>query len=454
MKTAKEKLEKLREHNIALYKGDQVGPMKKAEVQEAYSDNMAEFAKEVTLTRQGKQKDRYGRTLPAVDISFGAALTDFFGIVAPDKNEIGVKLSAREREVFVIRQFMKQNDVHFGSDSLATTAQRFGHDNLNAVELESLLIKHSSFDGLNNTTQVPGDYRFIIPELIMAAIRLDYEGASQHTNWISSTVSISQRKVTMPQILRGNTGIRKINEAESIPYGTVRFGQKDAKVYKIGTGFKITDELIEASTLDMLFEFMGQVGIDMAIGADVEAAGILLNGEQADLSESAPVVGVTTVNQFKYRDLRKVCARMIRLKYAPQRVITGEDDGIDLTLLEEFKGFAGDTKLGDLQSILGVPATLINDVFVMPSNQIMLLDPRNAMVKLMYRGMKTERRRNPQTQEEEMFVSDYIGFAIKRRDARVVIDKSLAYGSPDNASFPAYMDVDARIAEGFKTVNE
>jgi hypothetical protein len=147
---------------------------------------------------------------------------------------------------------------------------------------------------------------------------------------------------------------------------------------------------------------------------------------------------------------------MERLKRVVNRLITGENDGLDVSLLEEFKGFAGDTKLGNLNGILGKVLSLANDIWVMPSNQIMLLDPAKAMVKLKYRGMKTESRRNPQNQEDELFVSDHIGFAILRRDARVIIDKSVAYSATIGATggFPTYMDIDSRISTAFKALQE
>lgn len=452
-KTKQEKLDALRKHNQSLSNGNPGGTIQdRTTVRDAYGENLEDFAKEVIQTRQGRMQDRYGRNLPAYDIPLAEALSLYFGIHVPES--IKRSLSKKQAELFVIGQFLKQNEVYLSTDTLASTAQRFGHDNMTASAIQKLLLEHSAFDGVNNTRQVNTDHRFIIPELILTAIRLDYESQSMHQNWISNTINISQRKVTMPHIKRGSAMPRKLGEAESIPFGTVRFGQKDAEVFKVGIGFKITDELVEASTLDMLFEFMGEVGTEMAIGADIQASLILLNGEQTSGAESAPVIGVDTVGQFKFKDIKRATARMGRLKRNVTRLLTGEDDAIDLSLLDEYKGFAGDKTLQNLQQMLGVPATLINDVFVMPSNQIMLLAPEAAMVKLQYRGMKTEERRNPQTQENELFVSDYLGFAIKRRDGRLLIDKSLAWGAPDNAKFPNYMDIDARINEAFKTINE
>lgn len=449
---AQEKLSKLIEHNAAIYKGDQIGTLKKNDVIDAYQENFESFATEIIETRQGRTQDKFGRKVPAHDVSFAEAITRYFGIVAPERNEFGGTFSKRDREMFVIRQFLKQNEVFLGTDTIETAAMRFGCGHLSLSGLNDMLIKHSQFNATNNTSQINSDYRFLIPEIIMAAIRLDYEGGSMHQNWISNTVNISQREVTMPNIRRGNTNIRKIGEAESIPFGTVRFGQKKASVFKIGTGFKITDELVSDSTLDLLFEFMGEVGTDMSIGADVEAAKILINGEQDNLSESSPVIGVDNIaNGVRYKDLRRAIARMTRLKRDVKRVLTTEDAGIDLSLLDEFKGFSGSTTLSNLQQIIGMPANLINDIFVLPANQIMLLAPEKAMMKLAYQGLKVETRRNPQNQEDEMFVSDHVGFAIKRRDARIIIDNTLDFATN---GFPAYMDIDKRISQSYKTVND
>ncbi len=64
-------------------------------------------------------------------------------------------------------------------------------------------------------------------------------------------------------------------------------------------------------------------------------------------------------------------------------------------------------------------------------------------------GMMTERRRNIRNQTEELFVSDWINFAIVKRDARIAEDKDWTFAAHP---FPAYMDIDARLAENFKEI--
>lgn len=433
-KVTVEEFKKLRVHNANVM-DKKTGTLDKKDVRDMYERSMDAFVNQIVQTRMGRLQDNFGRNIAPYDLSLDEALSAFYGIN--------------------MLTYMKQMDIHMGTDTLASAAKRFGNDNLTSFGLDGLLVKHSEFDGLNTTGDINTAHRFIIPELIMAAIRTDYEHSSMYRNWIATEQNITQMKITMPIIKRGAATPRKLGEGESIPFGTVRFGQKEATVYKIGIGFKITDELVEQSSLNMLFTFLGEVGTDMSIGADVEAVNVLINGEQSDASESAPVVGVdATGTGFTYKDLKRVVARMERLKRNVTRVITGEDDGLDIALLDEFKGFSGDTKLGNINGILAKILSLANDIWVMPSNQIMVLSPTKAMAKLKYRGMKTETRRNPQNQEEELFVSDHIGFAMLRRDARVIVDKSVTYDpvAGQTGGFPLYMDVDARINNAFKNI--
>lgn len=432
-KLSKEQYKKLRLHNANIM-AKSTGTLNKNEVRAHYEASIGDFVQQMLLTRNGKMHDSFNRPIAAHDVSLDNALKAYYGVDFPT--------------------WMKQMEVFVKTDTLYSMARRFGHDNLTADGFNSLLVKHSSFEGLNNTTDIDKAFRWIIPEVIMAAIRTDYEASSMHNNWIASTQNLTQRTAKMPLIKRGNATPRKIGEAESIGFGTVSFGEKSVEVFKVGTGFKITDELVEASSLDLLFNFLGEVGTDMSLASDVEALNILVNGEQSDASESAPVIGVENVGGFAYKDLKRGVARMERLRRNVTRVITGEEDGLDISLLEEFKGFPGDTKLGNLNGIMGKVLSLANDIYIVPDNQVMLLAPQRAMTKLQYRGMKTETRRNPQTQEEEVFVSDYIGFAILRRDARLLIDHSVAYNPTPGATggFPLYMDIDSRLNTAFKNL--
>lgn len=430
-KLTKDQFKSLRIHNANVMTKS-TGTLTATEVRNNYEASLGDFVSQVLKTRSGNKVDSYSRPIAANDVSLNEALKSYYGVD--------------------LTTFLAQMEIYSKNDTLFTMGQRFGHDNLSSGSMQSLIVEHSAFDGLNTTDDINKAFRWIIPEVVMAAIRTDYEASSMHNNWVATSQNITQRNAKIPLIKRGNATPRKIGEGESIPFGTISFAEKSVEVFKVGTGFKITDELVEASSLNLLFNFLGEVGVDMSLASDVEALNVLVNGEQADNSESSPVIGVGTVNEYSYKDLKRVVARMERLRRAVTRIITGEDDGLDIALLEEFKGFPGDTKLGNLDGIMGKVLSLANDIYIVPPNQVLLLAPKKAMLKLQYRGMKTESRRNPQTQEDELFVSDYIGFAIMRRDARVLLDKSIAYDpvAGEVGGFPTYMDIDKRLNTQFK----
>jgi hypothetical protein len=443
----------VRAHNHAISQGLN-GTLDAESLKENIQGTFADFAKQVTEIRLGQVIDKKGNKLSARPLSLVQAVNMYYGINAPETNMFGKKLTNREKSMYILRNFFAQQGVYFGEDNIYTVGKKFGADHLTPGAVTKALLDHSEigFDGSMNTGDINVDWRFIIPELILAAIRIDYEGASMHQNWIATTINISQKEIKMPQIKRGNTIPRRIRETESVPFGSLKFGQKTAEVFQVGMGFEITDDLMERSTLDMMFIFLGELGIDMAIGADATAMDVLVNGEQAASAESAPVIGVdNTTTGFAYLDIKRGTSRLQRLRRNVTRLISGENDGLAITGLNRFEGFDGPTRLSNIVSILGVPETLQHDVYPLPTNQVMLLAPDQCMAKLQYRSMKVEQERSVVNRVNYVVVTEYVGFAIIRRDARLLIDKSVTFASQ---GFPTYMDIDSRINQAFLYQNE
>jgi hypothetical protein len=395
-----------------------VGLEKETDVRETLEKDLPKLAKEIALTRRGQLQDKKGNTIAPYDVTFDEALKLFYAIDT--------------------KTYLKALGIYSQSDKVYTMAQKFGLDHLSKATFEDLMIGHSSFGLPAATSDINSDYRFIIPEIAGQAIRTGYLHAAAHGNWIATTQNLAQQELTMPQILRGDAMPTIVNEGGNIPMGSLSFGKKKVNTFKIGTGFSVTDELLLASTLDLFFIFLQEVGSDMAIGADTLAVSTLVNGEQADGSESAPVIGAGSVNTLGTLDLRRIRARLGRLKTAINRAIMSEDDS-----LSDLNASNTSREEKSPAEYLGIPV----DEWVLPPDQSLYLNSRAAMAKLSYRGLLTERRRNPQKQEEELFISDWIGFAIIKRDARVILDKSVTF---DSTPFPAYMDIDARINQAFK----
>ncbi len=421
-------LKHLKKHFSQLKAGD-LSEFEANDVKDGMERSIADFSHQIISLRSGKSEDNRGNKIVAYDISLDEALKLYYGIDGADS-------------------WMRALGIYKQSMSFMKSAEACGVNHINITDIEELLIKHTTMGlGIANTKDIADDFRFVIPELILNAIRIGYEGGSLNQNWIATTQNISQRKITMPNILRGDAFPKRISEGGSIPMGSVKFGQKEATVFKIGTGFSITDELVDASSMDLMMIFLEEVGIDMSIGTDTEAMNVLVNGEQSNGSESSPVVGTLNGTSFTFKDIKGVVTRMRRLKHEVNRLVTGEDDGIDIDTLPEYEGFDGPTRLASLQSLIGVPATLQHDIHILPADQVMFIAQARAMAKLKYKGLMVERERDIDKQETRMVISDHVGFAIIRRDARVLLDKSVTKaGTP----FPAFMDVDARISEAYE----
>lgn len=435
-------LKDIRAHNISMKANRSPLQSRKNIRHSLESKYLESFAKDISEIRSGMRFDQEGKISkrPSRDIYLHHACEKYFGTD--------------------VRGLLKLLELDTDGTSLSDVYQRFGGSgDLTGKKATELLLQRNSFSygnesfadaatrGTAATPQIPSDFRFIIPELISSAIRIGYEGSAKHLLWIAMTENMSKRKLTMPQIQRGDGVATRINEGSSIPVGSINYSKKEVGVFKVGTGFSITDELVYESSIDMMMQFISQVGIDMAINADVEALRVLISGEQADLSESAPVIGVDTPTTRAYNDLKTIFWQMDRLANPATRIITNMAEGKLITSLDRLEGFNGDTRLATARTVVGVPETFDIDIHsIIPANQAMYVSPNRAMAKLNYRGMQMEEQRDPKTQKTYLYVTDHTGFAIIRRDGRAIQDRSLSFGS---YGFPSYMDIDARIAEAY-----
>ncbi len=432
-----EQLSAVRTHNFSKREKG-VNTLPKDKVKEIYSADFGEFASQLFETRQGGTEDKFGMKRPPIPLTFNDALQLRYGTD--------------------VKGYLTGMGIHYSSDTLETVAKRFGLDHLTQSSLKTTLNDHSmatSLSGLMSTPDV-NQYKFIIPELIISMINASVDENSFYSNWIHSTINVSKRKITVPIEKTGNVIARVIGEGESIPFGTVEFGDKEVMVEKIGIGMKFTDELLSESSLDMLALSLRKIGRKLNGTTNMYARQILINGDKTktgfNSDESCAVVGTTSGTSFAWKDIKRVSSQMRMLGTPPNRLILDREDGIDVSGIDKFEGFSGATKLASLQSIIGVPDTLVGDTFPMPDNQIMFIDSKNAMVKLNYRGLRIESRRNPQNQTEEYFLSDYVGFAITDRSARVLLDKTVSWSATYGATggFPVWMNIEGVMEEEFE----
>jgi HK97 family phage major capsid protein len=195
-----------------------------------------------------------------------------------------------------------------------------------------------AIDTIQNIFTSPDpDVRWVVPEIIREALLLGYRAAPIWPNIIAAEESTTGLTQIMPHLNMSDATPRKVGEAETIPVGTISYGQKKFSIYKIGKGIKIPYEVSQYSTLNVLKIFLRDFGTKLGHAQDTLAIDCLINGEQADGSETAPVIGIATANTKAYKDFLKIWIRMSRMGRLPNTIVAGEDAALDTLDLSEFK---------------------------------------------------------------------------------------------------------------------
>lgn len=296
----------------------------------------------------------------------------------------------------------------------------------------------------NLFTMPDQSYRWLVPEIIRSAIDLGIREAPFYPNLIASEQGISTLTAVMPVVNPSDAAPARVNEAETIPLGDVSFGQKTITLFKIGRGFKLTDEVKNYVSLDVLAIFLRDFGVQLGYAMDSLAMDVLTNGNQSDGSESAPVIGVADTSAgIVYQDLLRVWIRGSRLGRNFQNLIGGEAVALHILDLNEFKLKQQGTPQMALNLKTPVPSSA--NFFIHPgvdANQVMLVDPRFALIKLNARSLMLESERIVSNQTEATYASLTTGFSKMYQDAALLVDGSKAFGS---YGFPEYFNIDKYI---------
>ena len=292
------------------------------------------------------------------------------------------------------------------------------------------------------------DVRWIIPELYMDAIRLGLRRAPIYPNVIASEQTISQKTITMPYINHADAKVKYVGEAETIPLGDVTFQDRTVKISKIGRGLKIPYEVKNYASLNVFSIFLEDFGNQLGLALDTLAINSLINGDDPSGSMSAPVIGVGTGGTLAYRDMLRVWLRMGRLGKMTNSIIGGEESGMDILDLPEFKTNQNGGRDGaglPTSNALSMRTPLPSQAafFVhgnVPDDQQIMVDTSSALIKLNAQPLLVESEKIVSNQTDAIYATLTTGFANLFRDSRIILDKSVAFSGN---GFPAYMDVDA-----------
>lgn len=297
-------------------------------------------------------------------------------------------------------------------------------------------------DTMQNIFSMPDQsVRWVVPEIIRAAVTLGMREAPFYPNLIASDQSITGLSAIMPHINMSDATPAKLNEAETIPLGTISYGQKTVNLFKVGKGIKITDEVKNYVSLDVMAIFLRDFGIQLGYAQDTLAIDCLINGNKLDGSESAPIIGVKDPTKgIQYRDLLKIWIRASRMGRNFNNMIGDEDQALDILDLPEFKNRQNGTTQATLNVKTPVPTSANFWIHPgTPTNQLLMVDKSSAMIKLTAKQLMLESERIVSNQTQAIYATLTTAFAKMYQDAALLLasDKEFAtYG------FPEYMNID------------
>lgn len=344
--------------------------------------------------------------------------------------------------------------------SLVTSldASRCGNDRMKPVEItlgevvkEKWGVSEDAFmekigvnpkvDTMENIFSMPDQsIRWVVPEIIRSAIQVGMREAPFYPNLIAADQPISGLQATMPYINPSSAAPAKLNEAETIPLGTISYGQKSVTLFKIGKGVKLTDEVRSYVALDVLGIYLRDFGVQLGYALDTLALDTIINGNKLDGSESAPVIGIGTANALAYKDILRIWIRAARIGRNFSSMIGGEEAALDLLDLDEFKTKQNGTTQATLNLKTPVPSSA--DYYIhpgVPDGSTLLLDKRASIIKLTAQQLKLESERIVSNQTSAVYASLTTGFSKMFLDAALLLDSTKAFSG---YGFPSYMNPD------------
>ena len=286
------------------------------------------------------------------------------------------------------------------------------------------------------------DSRWLVPEIFRDAIRKGVRTSPFYNRLITVSETVAQPQVNLPHLELSDAEPEETAEGETIPKGSISFGNKTTDIFKQAVGVSITYEALQYTSINLLTVFIQDVGIKLGHKLNNEAVNVLINGDQDDGSESAATIGVTAPlpapGGLAYPDLVRPWIRGSRLGRRYDNIVTSEAGANKLLNFDEFKQKQQGTPVAGL--VLNETLPSQSQVFVssqLGDQQYILLDPRFTMVQLTSAPLSVEGDRIIQKQIEEAYASITTGFAIVFRDGRVIVDETLDIVAND---FPAFME--------------
>lgn len=290
------------------------------------------------------------------------------------------------------------------------------------------------------TGEQGGGKAWITPQVFTDPVMRGAIQQAFYNELIIREISVNNTKVTMPRIELSDSTMVDSEEAATIEEGTVTYADKDVKITKLGKGIKVTDEAVMFNSIDFVSIYFEQLGRKLAAKLNGKAVTCLVNGDQADLSENAAVIGVAdTAEGMQYLDVLYTWVRLGLIGRMGNTLVGNVGMSVDYLDLPPVKNR---NQIGTalLPTNLRTPVPSSADLFPAPQvadDQMIVVDPTVTMVQLTAQALKGESERFASKGLTGTYFTVYTGFAIVQRDGRVVLDRSIDRATHD---FPSWFE--------------
>lgn len=294
---------------------------------------------------------------------------------------------------------------------------------------------------LGHLLSLSGDVTYLAPEIVRDFIVRGMELNANYLDLCMASENVSSLDVSAPYIDYGNPKPQAIGEAETIPTAKYTWGKKSITLRKKAIGLDWTDELILSVKLPLLRQWLQRVGIELNAMLYTGAVETVINGDQSTGTDAISVVGVTNSGTLTFADFVRLWVRAQLIGSNWGTIITNETMANILLAIAEFKptagGLGGAAVNLDIRNKV-VPSSIPHLMSsVVGNDQIVLFDPRQTLLYLVFRPLLVESDRIMQRQVNGVYCSIMSGFTTVERKARIALDKSKAFSG---YGFPSWME--------------
>jgi hypothetical protein len=283
-----------------------------------------------------------------------------------------------------------------------------------------------------------GGQHFVTPEVFLDPVMRGAVQSVFYPDLIAREEPVSQPTVTVPRINLSDAAMASSEEGVTIEEGSVTYDTKDVKLRKRAKGIKISYEAIQFNTLSFVELFFQDLGRMLGATLNRDCVDVIVNGDQADGSEAAAVIGVEATPNITWYDIVRVAIQFSQLGRLGASVIGNTATALAYLSLPEVKNRAQGSAL--MPVTLRSPVMLPTDLYVsnrIAPGQIVIQDSSAALVQLTAQALMLETERIASKQLAGTYASIYTGFAKLQRNASIIIDSGITFAGN---GFPAWMN--------------